>query len=659
MVTAQPDPPGSADRQFGFRTRSVHAGGRPDPTTGARAVPIYQTTSFVFRDTAEAANLFALQTFGSIYSRISNPTVAAFEERLASLEGGIGAMGTASGQAAEFLTMASLAGAGDHLVASAQLYGGTRTLFDVTLRRFGVDTTFVQQPEPDDVAAAITPQTKAIYAEVIANPSGMVADLAGLADVAHANDLPLVVDSTTATPYLCRPIEHGADIVLHSVTKFVGGHGTSIGGAVVESGRFPWDNGRFPLMTEPIPSYGGISWWGNFAEYGFLTRLRSEQLRDIGAMMTPFNAFLFLMGLETLALRMRQHVENAVAVAEFLADHECVDWVSYAGLPDSPWYDRAKRYLPDGAGAVFAFGLKGGRQAGVKFIESCRLASHLANIGDARTLIIHPASTTHQQLSDEALHAGGITPGPGADLGRPRRRRRHLLGPRPRAAGSICVSVITSARERLTILRRTRTVAIVGMSANPARASHFVATYLNGATDWTIWYVNPGATEILGQKVYASLADLPAAPDIVDTFRRVDDLPAVADEAIACGAATLWFQLGLRHDAAADRAAERRARRRPGSLPEDRARPVRRWSPPGRVRHRRHRRPPRATRVAAWTARPEQFRTQRCSRSSVVFSSRGGSICWRPASSTTGSTRARGRAGTRTPTSRWASGATT
>jgi O-acetylhomoserine (thiol)-lyase len=400
---------GSGDRTFGFRTRSVHAGGRPDPTTGARAVPIYQTTSFVFRDTAEAANLFALQTFGSIYSRIGNPTVAAFEERLASLEGGIGAVGTASGQSAEFLTMASLAGAGDHLVSSAQLYGGTRTLFDVTLRRFGVETTFVERPEPDDIAAAITPQTKAIFTEVIANPSGMVADLTGLADVAHANGLPLVVDSTTATPYLCRPIEHDADIVLHSVTKFVGGHGTSIGGAIVESGRFPWDNGRYPLMTEPMAAYGGITWWGNFGEYGFLTRLRSEQLRDVGATMTPFNAFLFLTGLETLALRMRQHVENAEAVARFLLDHECVEWVSYAGLPDSPWFERAQRYLPDGAGAVFAFGLKGGRAAGVKFIEACRLASHLANIGDARTLIIHPASTTHQH-SDEALRACGIGP---------------------------------------------------------------------------------------------------------------------------------------------------------------------------------------------------------------------------------------------------------
>jgi O-acetylhomoserine (thiol)-lyase len=395
---------------YGFRTRAVHAGGRPDPATGARAVPIYQTSSYVFSDTDEAANLFALQTYGNIYSRISNPTVAAFEERISSLEGGIGAIGTASGQSAEFLTLASLAGAGDHLVASAQLYGGTRTLMEVTLARFGVETTFVAQPEPDAVAAAISPNTKAVYVEVIANPSGMIPDLDGLADVAHAAGVPLIVDSTMATPYLCRPIEHGADIIVHSVTKFIGGHGTSLGGAIVESGLFPWDNGRFPLMTDPIPSYGGISWWGNFAEYGFLTRVRSEQLRDVGATMTPFNAFLFLMGLETLALRMRQHVENALAVATYLAAHPSVEWVAYSGLPESPWYERAQKYLPEGPGAVFSFGVKGGREAGVKFIESCRLASHLANIGDSRTLIIHPASTTHAQLSEDALAAGGIGP---------------------------------------------------------------------------------------------------------------------------------------------------------------------------------------------------------------------------------------------------------
>jgi O-acetylhomoserine (thiol)-lyase len=394
----------------GFRTRSVHAGGRPDPSTGARAVPIYQTTSYVFGDTDEAANLFALQTFGHIYSRISNPTVNAFEERIASLEGGIGAIGTASGQSAEFLTLAALAGQGDHIVASAQLYGGTRTLMEVTLARFGVETTFLAIPEAEAVAAAITPRTKVVYVEVIANPSGMIPDIEGLAAVAHDAGLPLVVDSTMVTPYLCRPIEHGADIVLHSVTKFIGGHGTSIGGAIVESGRFPWDNGRFPLMTEPMPAYGGISWWGNFAEYGFLTRVRAEQLRDVGATMTPFNAFLFLMGLETLALRMRQHTENARLVAQFLHDHPLVEWVRYSGLPDSPWYERSLKYLPEGPGAVFAFGVRGGRETGARFIEAVRLASHLANIGDARTLVIHPASTTHRQLSDEGLAAGGVSP---------------------------------------------------------------------------------------------------------------------------------------------------------------------------------------------------------------------------------------------------------
>lgn len=400
----------TSDDRPGFRTRAVHAGGRPDPVTGSRAVPIHQTSSYVFEDTSHAASLFALSTYGHIYSRISNPTVAAFEERVASLEGGLGAVGTSSGQAAEFLTFAALAGQGDHIVASAQLYGGTRTLLEVTLARFGVTTTFLDRPEPDAVAAAITAATKAVYVETVANPSGMIPDLAGLADVAHSAGVPLVVDSTLATPYLCRPIEYGADIVLHSVTKFIGGHGTSLGGAIVESGRFDWANGRFPLMTEPIPAYGGLTWSGNFGEYGFLTRVRSEQLRDVGATMTPFNAFLFLMGLETLALRMHQHVANAHTVARFLADHPLVEWVNYAGLPGSPWHERARRYLPEGPGAVFAFGVRGGRPAGARFIESVRLASHLANIGDARTLVIHPGSTTHQQLADEALEAAGVSP---------------------------------------------------------------------------------------------------------------------------------------------------------------------------------------------------------------------------------------------------------
>jgi O-acetylhomoserine (thiol)-lyase len=396
------------DRPWGFRTRAVHAGGRPDPTTGARAVPVYQTTSFVFEDAADAADLFALQKYGNIYSRIANPTVAAFEERLASLEGGIGAVATASGQAAELLVFAALCGAGDHLVSSAQLYGGTRTLLESTLARFGVETTFVPGADAAHHAAAIRPETRLLYTEVVANPSGAVADLEGLAAVAHEAGIPLVVDATVATPYLCRPLDWGADIVVHSATKFLGGHGTSLGGVVVESGRFDWGNGRFPAFTEPVAGYGGLTWWGNFGEYAFCTRLRAEQLRDLGPSLSPFNAFLLLQGLETLPQRMDAHLANAHGVARFLHEHPDVAWVRWAGLPDHEHHERARRYLPAGPGAVLSFGLRGGRRAGRRFIESVELCSHLANIGDVRTLVIHPASTTHQQLSEEALVAAGV-----------------------------------------------------------------------------------------------------------------------------------------------------------------------------------------------------------------------------------------------------------
>jgi len=404
------------DRSWGFRTRALHAGGQPDPTTGARAVPIYQSTSFVFDDVAEAADLFSLQKYGTIYSRISNPTTAAFEERMASLEGGIGAVATASGQAAEFLTAAALAEAGTNFVSSSALYGGTYTMFDSTLGRFGIEARFVDGDDPDAFAAAIDDDTRFLYTEVIGNPSGLVADLSALASVAHAHDLPLVVDSTFATPYLCRPIEHGADIVLHSATKFIGGHGTSIGGVVVESGRFNWGNGRFPQMTEPNAGYNGLRFWENFGEFAFCTKLRAEQLRDVGASLSPFNAFLLLQGLETLPQRMAEHVANAQAVARFLDDHPAVSWVAYAGLDDSPYRTLADRYLPEGPGAVFTFGVvpdgatDDGRRAGAAIIERLRLVSHLANVGDARTLIIHPASTTHQQLSAEAMSAGGVSP---------------------------------------------------------------------------------------------------------------------------------------------------------------------------------------------------------------------------------------------------------
>ncbi|MCE0767216.1 O-acetylhomoserine aminocarboxypropyltransferase/cysteine synthase [Pseudonocardia kujensis] len=396
------------DRAWGFNTRAVHAGAVPDSAVGARAVPIYQSTSFVFEDTQDAASLFALQKYGLIYSRIGNPTVAVLEERLASLDGGIGAVATASGQAAEFLTFACLAGAGDHAVAASGLYGGTITQLDVTLRRFGVDTTFVPGGDPADYAAAITEKTKFLFTEVVSNPGGEVADLAGLADVAHAAGVPLIVDATVATPYLCRPIEHGADVVIHSATKFLGGHGTTLGGIVVESGRFDWGNGRFPSMTEPVPSYGGLTWWGNFQELGFLTKLRAEQLRDVGPTLAPHSAFLLLQGVETLPFRMQAHVANARRVAEWLHADPRVEYVRYAGLPDHPHHERARRYLPEGPGAVFSFGVKGGRAAGARFIESVRLCSHLANIGDARTLVLHPGSTTHQQLTAEQLAAAGV-----------------------------------------------------------------------------------------------------------------------------------------------------------------------------------------------------------------------------------------------------------
>ena len=397
-----------AEHQFGFRTRALHAGGTPDAEHGARAVPIYQTSSFVFKDADDAANLFALQKYGNIYSRIGNPTVAAFEERIASLEGGIGAVATASGMAAEFLVFAALAGAGDHIVASSKLYGGTITQLDVTLRRFGVDTTFIDSTDPADYQAAIRENTKAVYTEIVANPSGDAADLKGLAAVAHEAGIPLVVDSTLTPPYLIRPIEHGADIVIHSATKFLGGHGTTLGGVVVESGTFNWGNGKFPQMTEPVPSYGNVSWWGNFGEYGFLTKLRSEQLRDIGPSLPAQSAFQLLIGVETLPQRMDAHLHNAQKVAEWLDQDERVTYVNFAGLPTHPHHERAKELLPLGVGSVFSFGVKGGRAAGAKFIEALQLASHLANIGDARTLVLHPASTTHQQLTADQLVAGGV-----------------------------------------------------------------------------------------------------------------------------------------------------------------------------------------------------------------------------------------------------------
>ncbi|MCI1642501.1 MAG: O-acetylhomoserine aminocarboxypropyltransferase/cysteine synthase [Actinomyces sp.] len=400
-----------ADQQFGFRTRAIHAGNIPDAATGARALPVYETTSFVFRDTADAQAKFELRKYGNVYSRIGNPTVAAFEERIASLEGGLGAVATASGLSAQYIAFAALVGAGDHIVASSNLYGGTVTQLDVTLRRFGVDTTFVASADPEDYRAAVRDTTKFLYAEMIANPSGEIADIEGLAAVAHDHGIPLIIDSTVATPYLVRPLEWGADIVVHSATKFLGGHGTTLGGVVVESGRFEYTPEKFPHFHEPVPSYGGLTWVGNFQEYAYLTRLRSEQLRDIGPALSPHSAFLLSLGVETLPFRMAAHVANARIVAEWLEADPRVEHVHWAGLASHPHHDRAAKYLPDGPGSVFSFELAGGRETGQRFIENLELASHLANIGDAKTLIIHPGSTTHAQLDDDQLRAAGIQPG--------------------------------------------------------------------------------------------------------------------------------------------------------------------------------------------------------------------------------------------------------
>jgi O-acetylhomoserine (thiol)-lyase len=397
------------DHSFGFRTRALHAGTPPDPATGARAQPIYLSTSFVFDSTEHAAELFALRTYGNIYSRIGNPTVAAFEERMASLEGGLGAVATASGLAAQLAAILCLAQAGDHIVATASLYGGTVTQFTVTLKRMGIACTLVPGDDPESLRAAILPNTKLVYTETIGNPLGNVADLSALAAIAHENGVPLVVDNTFASPALCRPIEFGADIVVHSATKFIGGHGTVIGGVVVESGKFPWGAGKHPLLSEPSPGYHDMNFAETFGEYAFLMRARTEILRDTGAALSPMNAFMLIQGLETLPLRMAAHVENARIVARYLRGREEVAWINYAELEDSPYRRLAAKYLPGGAGSIFTFGLRGGRESGRAFIEALELWSHLANVGDAKSLVIHPASTTHQQLTDEELQASGVT----------------------------------------------------------------------------------------------------------------------------------------------------------------------------------------------------------------------------------------------------------
>jgi O-acetylhomoserine (thiol)-lyase len=392
-----------------FDTLSLHAGQRPDPATGARAVPIYQTTSYVFDDTEHAAALFNLERAGHLYSRISNPTVAVLEERVSALEGGVGAVATASGQAALHLAIATLMGAGGHIVASARIYGGSHNMFVHTLPRFGITATLVDPRDPASFERAITDKTRLVFAETLGNPGLEVLDIKAVAGVAHRHGLPLAIDSTFATPYLCRPIEHGADVVMHSATKFLGGHGIAIGGIVVDGGRFDWaTSAKFPTMTEPYAGYHGITFAEEFGPAAFIMRARAEGLRDFGACMSPANAFYLLQGIETLPVRMARHVANAEAVARFLEKHAAVAWVKYPGLESHPDHALAKRQMPKGAGAILSFGIKGGRKAGAKLIERLKVFSHLANVGDAKSLVIHPASTTHQQMSAEDLAKAGV-----------------------------------------------------------------------------------------------------------------------------------------------------------------------------------------------------------------------------------------------------------
>ena len=397
-------------REYGFDTLALHGGQEVDPTTTARAVPIYQTTSYVFHDTDHAANLFSLSEMGNIYTRIMNPTTDAFEQRVALLEKGVGALATASGQSAETLAILNIAGAGDEIVSAASLYGGTYNLFHYTLPKVGVNVKFVDAGDPENFRSAITDKTKAIYAETVGNPALNTLDIEAAAAVAHEAGLPLIVDNTLPSPYLVNPLEHGADIVVQSATKFIGGHGTSIGGIIVDGGRFPWDNGRFPGFTEPDPSYHGLQYYQALGEMAYILKARVQMLRDYGPALSPFNSFLFLQGLETLPLRMERHSRNAMAVAEFLRGHDKVSWVNYPGLLEHPGHETAKKYHREGMfGAILGFGIEGGLEAGKKFIDRLELHSLLANVGDAKSLVIHPASTTHSQLTAEEQKTTGVT----------------------------------------------------------------------------------------------------------------------------------------------------------------------------------------------------------------------------------------------------------
>ncbi|WP_366247547.1 PLP-dependent aspartate aminotransferase family protein [Terribacillus aidingensis] len=545
------------DQVYKAETLALHGGQAPDPTTGSRAVPLYQTTSYLFHDTDHAERLFALDEPGNIYSRIGNPTVDVLEKRIALLEDGVAAVGVASGMAAISYSILNLAGAGDEIVAATNLYGGTYNLFHTTLPRYGINVKFVDPTDPEAFRAAITDKTKAVFAEIIGNPSLHVLDVEAVAAVAHDAGIPLIVDSTFATPILSKPITLGADIVVHSATKWIGGHGTSIGGLIVDGGRFDWNSPKFPTFTEPDPSYNGIRYAFDFGTLAFSTKLRVQLLRDLGAALSPFNAWQLIQGLETLHLRVERHVQNAEKLASYLEQHPAVDWVAYPGLSSHPSYEIGKRVLPNGAGSIVNFGIKGGRKAGATLINNVALWSHVANVGDAKSLIIHPASTTHLQLDAEGLAATGVkeelvrlSVGIESvddlihDLDRALEKATGIRS----ESRKIVINDEAVIREALgsatDATGRQKTIAVVGLSSKEQRPSNRLARKMQ-RLGYKIIPVNPAETSVLGEKAYPDLTSVPEKIDIAQIFRSPEAAVELAKEAAEVRPEIFWLQEGV------------------------------------------------------------------------------------------------------------------
>jgi len=555
------------NESYDLETLLLHGGQSPDPTTGSRAVPIYQTSSYVFHNTEHAQSLFALDEPGNIYSRIGNPTVDVLEKRIALLEDGVAAVATSSGMAAIALAVMNIASAGDEIVAASSLYGGTYNLFSTTLPRYGITVHFVDANDPENFRKAITPKTKALYGEIIGNPSLQVLDVEKVADIAHEAGIPLIIDNTFASPYLCKPITWGADIVVHSATKWIGGHGTTIGGLVIDGGRFNWNSEKFPSFTKPDNSYNGIRYAFDFGTLAFSTKLRVQMLRDFGSCLSPQSAFYLLQGLETLHVRVEKHNKNAKELAQYLSTHPGVEWISYPGLEDHPAHELAQKYLTNGFGSIVNFGIKGGRDAGKKLIDNVALWSHVANVGDAKSLIIHPASTTHQQLSAEELQLTGVT----EDLIRLSigiesvrdlkndldRALFEATGQAPNGKEKIEVvvndeGVIRWALQSPTVHetvngkeeQRQKTLAVVGLSGNPSRPSNRLARKMQ-RLGYKIIPVNPVESEVLGEKAYPDLTSVPGPIDIVQVFRSPEAAIEVAKEAALVKPKIFWLQEGV------------------------------------------------------------------------------------------------------------------